>query len=170
MTGMNGRGSLAASLLLLLLATGGARAALADDYPSQALGIQPQKAYQFGNVDHVNLFNGNLVLTIPIGQRYPVGASFSYGLNLVYNSNTWDFVDTSSGPTDASTAFPKRNSNAGMGWLLTLGLLQEPTDPANQTLAWLYVGPDGAALRRLGVRIPFPSAQGNGGPARVLRR
>jgi len=54
--------------LLLLLASGGVRAALADDYPSQALGTQPEKAYQFGNVDHVNLFNGNLVLTIPIGQ------------------------------------------------------------------------------------------------------
>ena len=34
-----------------------------------------------------------------------------------------------------------------MGWLLTLGLLQEPNDPANQTGAWLYVGPDGAEHR-----------------------
>jgi RHS repeat-associated protein len=138
MTGMNVR-FLRASLLLMLVA-GGTRAASADGYPTQALGIQPEKAYQFGDVDNINLFNGNLVLSIPIGQRYPVGANFSYGLNLVYNSNTWDWLQTG----DASAALPKRNSNAGMGWLLTLGQLQEPTDPANQAGAWLYTGPDGA--------------------------
>lgn len=146
MTGTNARIS-QATWLLLLLATGGTRAALADDYPSQALGIQPEKAYQLGDVDHVNLFNGNLVLTIPIGQRYPVGANFSYGLNLVYNSTVWDFAATSSLQNDYTTAFPKRNSNAGMGWLLTLGQLQEPADPANQAGAWNYVGPDGAEHR-----------------------
>ncbi len=150
---MNAQRSQAWSLLLLsLLATGGVRAALADDYPTQALGIQPEKAYQFGDVDHVNLFNGNLILTIPIGPRYPVGAHFSYGLNLVYNSNVWDFVTTfASGQVNLTTAFPKMNSNAGMGWLLTLGQLKEPADPSNQTGAWLYVGPDGAEHR------PYPS-------------
>ena len=149
MTGMNAQRSRALALLLLsLLATGGVRAALADDYPTQALGIQPEKAYQFGDVDHVNLFNGSLILTIPIGPRYPVGANLSYGLNLVYNSNVWDFVTTfASGQTFLTTAFPKLNSNAGMGWLLTLGQLKEPADPSNQTGAWLYVGPDGAEHR-----------------------
>jgi RHS repeat-associated protein len=131
---------LAASLLAFAW---GAQAVRADDYPTQALGIQPQKAYQFGEVDHVDLFNGNLTLALPIGQRYPVGAGFSYGLNLVYNSNVWDYVDTSSG----TAAFPKRNSNAGMGWLLTLGLLQEPNDPGNTTGVWLYVSSDGAEHR-----------------------
>ena len=94
MTGMNAWILKASSLLLSALAILGTRAALADDYPTQALGIQPEKAYQLGDVDHINVFNGNLVLAIPIGQRYPVGANFSYGLNLLYNSNVWDFVQT----------------------------------------------------------------------------
>jgi RHS repeat-associated protein len=142
---MNARSLQLLSVSLLALAWAG-QAARADDYPTQALGIEPQKAYQFGAVDHVNLFDGNLVLSIAIGQRYPVGASFSYGLDLVYNSNVWDYVDTSSGQ-GLTTAFPKRNSNAGMGWLLTLGLLQEPNDPDNTTGVWLYVGSDGAEHR-----------------------
>src|ERR1700730_300015 len=118
--------------------------AAADTFPSQALGIAADKAYAIGKVDTVNVFNGNLTLSIPLGQRYPVGANFSYGLSLVYNSNVWDNVLTSAGLT---SALPKRNSNAGIGWLLTLGLIQEPTDPLNTTQQWLYTSPDGAEHR-----------------------
>jgi RHS repeat-associated protein len=129
----------------LWLAAAAAPAA-ADTFPSQALGIAPERAYQAGNVDSVNLFNGNLMLALQIGQRYPVGGSFSYGLHLTYNSGAWDYVVTDFA-TGQIAAYPRRNSNAGMGWLLTLGQLQEPNDPLNTTQQWLYTGPDSAEHR-----------------------
>src|SRR5258708_21365214 len=55
-----------------------------------ARGFNPEGLYQFGNVDSINLFNGNLILTLPIGQSYPVTSSFGYQLTLTYNSKAWD--------------------------------------------------------------------------------
>jgi hypothetical protein len=52
-------------------------------------GFAPEKVYDFSSIDQVNLFNGNLSLTIPIGPRFPVGGGLTYGLTLVYNSNVW---------------------------------------------------------------------------------
>ena len=114
---------------------------LADTFPSQERGFQAEKAFHLGDFDTVNLFNGNLVLSIPVGGTYPVGGGLSYGLTLVYNSNAWDFEETASATTQA---LPTRRSNAGMGWRLSLGELLEPTDPFNDTNRWLYVGADGA--------------------------
>ncbi|MGB5391759.1 MAG: hypothetical protein WBP10_16410, partial [Thermoanaerobaculia bacterium] len=43
-------------------------------------------------------------------------------------------------------ASPYPEANAGLGWLLTLGLLYSPqTAIANETDQWLYVAPDGRA-------------------------
>src|SRR5215213_827900 len=116
-------------------------ALLADTFPSQERGFQAEKAFHVGDFDTVNLFNGNLVLTIPIGGAYPVGGGLSYGLTLIYNSNVWDYEETASATTQA---LPNRRSNAGMGWRLSLGELLEPTDPSNESTRWVYVGADGA--------------------------
>jgi YD repeat-containing protein len=113
----------------------------ADTFPTQERGFQAEKAFHVGDFDTVNLFNGNLVLTIPIGGSYPVGGGLSYGLTLIYNSNAWDFQQTASATTQA---IPSRRSNAGMGWRLSLGQLLEDTDPSNETSGWNYVGSDGA--------------------------
>lgn len=126
--------------LLLALALVPVRLA-ADTFPTQERGFQAEKAFHVGDFDTVNLFNGNLVLTIPIGGSYPVGGGLSYGLTLIYNSNAWDYEQTASNLTQA---IPNRRSNAGMGWRLSLGDLLEPTDPANETTRWVYVGADGA--------------------------
>ncbi|HWM95039.1 MAG TPA: RHS repeat-associated core domain-containing protein [Thermoanaerobaculia bacterium] len=114
---------------------------LADTFPSQERGFQAEKAFHLGDFDTVNLFNGNLVLTIPIGGSYPVGGGLSYGLALVYNSKAWDYQQSVSEQTQS---LPNRRSNAGMGWRLSLGELMEPTDPANDSNFWIYIGADGA--------------------------
>jgi RHS repeat-associated protein len=113
----------------------------ADTFPTQERGFQAEKAFHVGDFDTVNLFNGNLVLTIPIGGSYPVGGGLSYGLTLIYNSNAWDFEQTAS---ETTQAIPSRRSNAGMGWRLSLGQVLEDTDPSNETTRWHYVGSDGA--------------------------
>src|SRR5206468_2768336 len=44
--------------------------------------------------EDVDLLNGNLHLTIPIGQRYQVTNDFGYQLQLHYNSKIWADVQT----------------------------------------------------------------------------
>ncbi len=133
------------SAWLALAALGGA-AALAQQYPSLERGFAPDKLYQFGDVDDINLMNGNLTLRIPLGGSYPVGGSLSYGFTLVYNMKAWDFEETGYQGQLYSKAVPDRLSNAGMGWELTLGRLLSPTDPANEAMSggWVYLGADGS--------------------------
>src|SRR5215218_4554735 len=104
-------------------------ALLADTFPSQERGFQAEKAFHVGDFDTVNLFNGNLVLTIPIGGSYPVSGGLAYGLTLAYNSNVWDFQQDD--VNVYTQALPNRRSNAGLGWRLSMGELLEPLDPQN---------------------------------------
>lgn len=126
------------SILILLLPC----VLLADTFPSQERGFQAEKAFHVGDFDTVNLFNGNLVLTIPIGGSYPVSSALSYGLTLAYNSNVWDYQEDDNGVYNQ--ALPNRHSNAGLGWRLSLGELLEPLDPQNDNGLWVFIGADGA--------------------------
>ena len=67
-----------------------ASAALAQQHPNKEKGFNPDRLYDFKGLDTINTFNGNLLITIPLGQRYNVNASLSYGLTLVYNGVVWD--------------------------------------------------------------------------------
>ena len=79
----------------------------ADVHPNTEGGVAVDKAFQVGEIDNVNLFNGSLTLTVPLGQRYPVGGSLSYGLTLLYNANPWNFQDDNlSFPTVYPEAVP----------------------------------------------------------------
>ncbi|MCH9648319.1 MAG: hypothetical protein K0U98_08775 [Deltaproteobacteria bacterium] len=135
-------------------------------------GFKPEQAYDFGDLDSVNLFNGNLNLTIPIGGTYPVGPNLSYGLTLVYNSNLWEFeyVDPETGMTSLNCdepwiamgyddpcrtrSGPNVRSNASTGWTLSFGELlgplfplpgpnPVPQNPWNPTGRPTYTSPDG---------------------------
>jgi hypothetical protein len=74
---------------IVLLA--GSVPAFAQQHPNVKRGFAVDQAYQTGEIDNVNVFNGNLVLNIPIGQRYQVNGALSYGLVLNYNSKVWDY-------------------------------------------------------------------------------
>lgn len=56
---------------------------------NQERGFNATGAFSSFDVDSINLFNGNLVITIPVGNTYRVGGQLSYSLKLVYNSNSW---------------------------------------------------------------------------------
>ena len=119
---------------------------LATETQIGARGFAPERVYDVGDIDVVNLFNGGLTLTVPIGHSYPLSPSFSYGLTLVYNSNVWDLQSEIVGGEQEEVFYPVPNaiSNAGLGWTLTLGMLFPPeSGPGNDTLHWMYVGPDG---------------------------
>ena len=135
--------SLASALLCLALTV----PAPAQQHPNRGRGLDPEGTYdQLGDLDHVNLFNGAPVLTIPISQSYPLGGSLSYALTLTYSGNVWDYEDRVNDQGVLFTqALPNRRSNAGLGWLLSLGRMILPTDPTNAALGhWIYESPDGA--------------------------
>lgn len=113
--------------------------------PSNERGLNAS-AYSADTVDNVNLFNGNLTLTIPIGSTYNAGGSLSYSLKLYYNSNVWDFkLDNHPTTGDlALRASPDPSSNAGVGWRLSFGELYAPRTEHNEDVHWVYVSPDGA--------------------------
>ncbi|MCB1037491.1 MAG: hypothetical protein KDD47_26910, partial [Acidobacteria bacterium] len=132
---------------LLPAATAGAQ-----EFASQTRGTSANTAYQVGDIDTVNLFNGNLSLAIPIGPRYPVGGGLSYGLTLTYNSNHWDYEDDSCLGTQGGPGVtlryqvptPDPENNAGLGWNLTLGHFRTedasgPNPNPPRIATWEYV-------------------------------
>ncbi|MCB1037706.1 MAG: hypothetical protein KDD47_27990, partial [Acidobacteria bacterium] len=165
-----------ALLFTLTPAPGSAQGGTSLDAPEAATerGFKAEQAYEFGEIDHVNLFNGNLTLTVPIGQTYPIGPELSFGLTLVYNSNLWDYEYRDPGTGQVSQdcnltwlamgydsfcltkGGPTAGSNAGLGWTLRLGELAQPQDPSgsgqqpdvnpwNRSGRWLYLTADGGS-------------------------
>jgi hypothetical protein len=125
----------------LCLATG---AALAQ-HPNDARGFTPERAYDVHDLDTVNLFNGNLMIRVPIGPEFKTG-QLSYRLALTYNSHVWKyFVETHYDPA-LVFADPLSSFNAGLGWRLSLGKLFESGDPdfPDPPQGWVYLGPDGS--------------------------
>jgi RHS repeat-associated protein len=125
---------LAPLLGTLALAPASARA---DVHPNTQSGFAPEQAFAVGEIDNVNLFNGSLVVTIPIGMSYPVASGFSYRLALVHNMNPWEFFGhiAGNGLPELTQGIPQPDSNAGLGWRLSLGQIKGK---------FLYAGPDGA--------------------------
>jgi RHS repeat-associated protein len=127
----------------------GASPALAQ-HPNVARGFSPSGMFDVGGLDVVNGFNGNLVITIPIGLKYPVGGLMgSYSFSLVYNSNVWSHVIVGEGAgIDATDAISDPVANAGLGWRFSLGRIgtdfgiggfEEPVNNEDNA----YYAPDG---------------------------
>ncbi|MEP7009932.1 MAG: RHS repeat-associated core domain-containing protein [Acidobacteriota bacterium] len=131
---------LAALGVFLVAATRG----FAQEHPNVARGI----ANLSGDLDSVNPFNGNLSVAILIGQRYPVNSHLSYGLTLVYNSQVWDYEqrdDPNNVDHPFVQALPSLISNAGLGWLVTLGRFNPPsTSNDGNVVRDNYLAPDGS--------------------------
>lgn len=142
----------------------------AQQHPNVERGFQADKVYQLNGIDNVNVYNGNLSLSIPIGTEYPGNGTLKYNLTLVYNSKNWDQEqylyddDTVCHPPPGSGSepppecgqfyvktVPSKSSNAGMGWMLSLGRLLSSSDPelypgpaGSVPPYWVYESPDGA--------------------------
>ncbi|HSL83423.1 MAG TPA: hypothetical protein VLF66_11650, partial [Thermoanaerobaculia bacterium] len=150
---------LAAAVALAALA-GLAPSPAAGEHPNHAQGFRPEHAFQVGGIENVNLFQGGLTLTIPIGS-YPLGPALSYGLTLVWTGNVWEWEDLErpqNPPERYLQAVPRLRSNAGLGWTLSLGRLLRPSDVANTQPFPAYESPDQAI-----------HAFGPGPPAEVSR-
>ena len=134
------------AICALILPLALAAAAQEQDPPLER-GFMPDKAFQSGDIDNVDLSSGMFSLVIPIGQTYPVDGGLAYGLKLCYHSDVWD-IDTETvacqnGVCTYTRARPNRLSNAGLGFRVSLGQLLDPGDSWNLWGGWRYVSPDG---------------------------
>lgn len=98
--------------------------------------------YALGDVDSINLFNGNVIVTVPLAS-YDVGAYLSYSFTLVNNSSggwdRWGHLQATQG------VVPNPRSTAGVGWRLSLGDLREIRGaPSLFSCGFSFVSPDGA--------------------------
>jgi hypothetical protein len=117
-----------------------AQPGLSNAHPNLARGNTDLSAQERFEWDQINLLNGNLLIPLKLGQRYPVTAKFGYQFSLYYNSNIWDLEENGS----VITASPVRNANAGLGWDLNFGRLIAPAISGANVGRWVYVSPDGA--------------------------
>jgi hypothetical protein len=54
-------------------------------------GITPNGAFSSSDIEHINIGNGNLNLTIPLASLPPIaGGKLSWTINAYYNSKMWD--------------------------------------------------------------------------------
>lgn len=149
-------------------------AAFAGDDPLTNRGVNLNGVYHVGDIDTVNLFNGNLIIDIPMAAQFPLNGGFSYGIHLIYTGQPWDFPESlrydSFLVQDVYRAapVPNRRSNAGMGWRVSIGRLISPGDPTDMGCdqgtffpcsGWIYESPDGAD-HRIGDSEPGYSADG----------
>lgn len=154
------------SCCLVLLALALPSTPAAAEYPSKERGLTADTAYQLGDVDHVNLFNGNLSVTLPLGRQYPLGPNLSYGLVLTYNSNVWDYrphhcFDPINNTTiDYTLPNPHAVSNAGVGWELHVGRIFAPNqEPWHNGSQWVYLASDGSRHEFFGELHPGAGTQ-----------
>jgi RHS repeat-associated protein len=179
---------LVAMLCLHIVALGVSPAWAADAIQtSKQRGVDPTTAFKAGEYDSVNALNGNLSVVIPLGQAYEFVSGFAYRFYLTYNSNAWDHViragsdsdELLNTPIDVGLGVPMGDSNAGLGWRVSLGDLYPPLPNraltsdefnslkvwVNETHRWLFVAPDGG--RHYFYETPHPDSTA-GGAASVL--
>jgi RHS repeat-associated protein len=113
-----------------------------DNDPDGAPGYV-QSVFDHGQIDSINLYNGQLTVPIPLGPSYPIGPRLKLQLALSYNSQ----VDNYGKPLAQSPDFSYRplsgNPSLGIGWSLTLGAIKN-CQHGGFTFGACYYGPDGS--------------------------
>ena len=99
-------------------------------HPNHPVGFSPERAYQAGATDSIDLYSGTLSLTIPIGP-----------FTLAYNSQVWTYEFDENGKIEAN---PDAERNAGIGWKLGWGEVYHPNSAYNDTERWMFVDQNGS--------------------------
>jgi YD repeat-containing protein len=131
---------------MFTLAVSVALGLLSGSFPAWALnenesvGFQSNHAFESGQFgENIDVMNGGLNLSIPIGPRYQVNDTLSYGVTLAYGSKIYraNAVDGNNNIIGIS--------NTGLGFTMNLGRLYRDVRKAGDAAdcTWYYVTPDG---------------------------
>lgn len=139
-------------LLIAIFTIAAAVPSFGQQDPARERGFRPEQVHQFNGLDSINLFNGNLNLSIPLGPSYPVAADLSYSFALHYSGNVWKTryhcTPAEQQTGDCGMMYMRQPSdNAGPGWRLSFGELRAPIAGARPHTAnsmWEYTSPDGS--------------------------
>ena len=63
----------------------------AFEHPQVDRGFDPDKLFQFGEVDHVSLRDGKVSVLIPIGQEFQLSERFGYRFQAAWSGSVWIF-------------------------------------------------------------------------------
>lgn len=111
---------------------------------NESVGFQSNHLFESGHFgENIDILNGGVNLTIPIGPRYEVSRYLDYQLQLAYGSKVWDH-----------TPFPFQNqkdrlfrrSGMGLGFTLHFGRIYKDVERGafgQPECIWYYVSPDG---------------------------
>ena len=135
-------------LILAILSLALSAPTLGQTPPERERGFKADLLYQLQDFDSVNLFNGNLNLSIPLA-AYPVSADVSYAFALRYAGNVWENHERCHQRLQSdqcSAVWRLQRDNAGVGWRFSFGELQDLRTSfygAGTGTGWQYVSPDG---------------------------
>ncbi len=124
---------------------------------NETVGFRPNHAFESGNFgENIDILNGGLNLTVPVGQRFQINSKLGYGLTLAYNSKVWDTSDYNNSQVAVlHQVVPTNMSAFGIGFSLQFGRItkdiQYMSDPAKDTdqnpgyiESWRWISPDGS--------------------------
>jgi len=131
-------------LLGLVLCIAGASAARAQSGPDNDPDAAPgfvNSVFHHGQVDSINLYNGQLTIPVALGPSYPVGPNLKFQAVLTFNSRSTEFGQPTA-QVDRYVYQPLAgNSALGQGWEFTLGAIKFCKH--GKAGGVCYFGPDG---------------------------
>ena len=97
--------------LILTAMIGGAGGAWAQN-ENETVGFRPNHAFESGQFgENIDILNGGLNLTVPIGPSYQVSSRLGHGLTLQYSSKVWDTSHTNTDFVNPQGGFVNRCVN-----------------------------------------------------------
>jgi RHS repeat-associated protein len=113
-----------------------------DTDPVTFAGLASEGIYS-GGPDSINLFNGQLLVPIPLGPSYPIGRKLRFQAMLVYNSRVWEFGHPATQNPSNSYTPVAGDPAVGVGWSFNLGAVKACAGNAVSP-TYCYYAPDGA--------------------------
>src|SRR5436190_4365764 len=100
--------------------------------------------FDHGQIDSVNLYNGQLTIPLALGGSYPIGPKLRVQVAMTYNSRAIDYGGPNSNWQSPDFSYQPLvgNSSLGIGWELTLGAIKSCKH--GNILGSCYFGPDGS--------------------------
>src|SRR5437773_9414811 len=109
---------------------------------NDTVGFQTNHIFESGQFgENIDILNGGVNLSIPIGPKYQVSRFLAYQLQLAYGSKIWDHTPY---PSYVDGLF--RRSTLGLGFSMHFGRIYkdvERVNPDKASCVWYYVSPDG---------------------------